>query len=318
MKIGLSLTTGYPPTDDPVSLVRVMIERVEAAREAGFESLFVGDHHVMATPYFQSVPTIARLMPHAGDMRVGALCMLPLYQPVLLAEQLATLDVLSSGRFTLIAAVGGQQDAHAAFQIPWRDRGHRFEEAVSAMRALWSGPNASFQGRYYQFENVTITPRPVNGSLPVWFASEAERALDRTARIGDGWVANALYSRDDLRSQIGYLKEALARHRRTDAITVFGVRRDIHLATDSQIAIDEVRGWFSQRGYRGLPVDTALERTIVGSPDDCIKTLESLASDGFNYVLFRMMSPVQERALGTLDLLRREVVPHFRRQAATA
>jgi len=131
MKFGLSITTRYPLGLDPREAVRYMAQRVETVREAGFASLWVGDHHVVPDGnYFQNLPTITYLLAWAGEMRVGALFLFPLYQPVLLAEQVATLDVLSGGRFTPILALGDQEEAHAVFQVPFRQRVGRLEEGL--------------------------------------------------------------------------------------------------------------------------------------------------------------------------------------------
>src|SRR5438477_645852 len=81
-------------------------ERAATIRAAGLDSLFVGDHHVSPGQYFQSVPTIARLLAEAGEMTVGALFLLPLYHPVLLAEQVGTLATLARGPFVVIASAG--------------------------------------------------------------------------------------------------------------------------------------------------------------------------------------------------------------------
>jgi alkanesulfonate monooxygenase SsuD/methylene tetrahydromethanopterin reductase-like flavin-dependent oxidoreductase (luciferase family) len=94
MKIGLSLTTSYSRDEPAVERFRQLVQQVEAARNHGFHSVWVGDHHVMPQVYYQSVPTIARLSAHAGSMQIGPFLLLPLYHPVLLAEQMATLDVI--------------------------------------------------------------------------------------------------------------------------------------------------------------------------------------------------------------------------------
>ena len=114
--------------------------------------------------------------------------MLPLFHPVLLAEQVASLDVICEGRFTLKTAVGGQQDAHAAFGIPWKQRASRFEECLEIMRKLWTGDRVTHEGRYWQFSNVTINPKPVQNPLPVWIGASADAPVKRAARLADGWL----------------------------------------------------------------------------------------------------------------------------------
>src|ERR671923_2348979 len=110
VRFGLSLTTAHPQTADPQQCVRDLLERVQLARDLGFHSVWVGDHHVTPHLYYQSVPAIARLTAHAGTMQIGPFLLLPLYPPVLLAEQMATLDVIAEGRVTLMVALGWQPE----------------------------------------------------------------------------------------------------------------------------------------------------------------------------------------------------------------
>src|SRR5262245_39521713 len=103
VKIGVSLTTAHPLEAPAREVSPQLVERARAIRAAGLDSLFVGDHHATPGQYFQNVPTIARLMAETGDMMVGALYLVPLHHPVLMAEQLGTLWALTSGPFVLIA-----------------------------------------------------------------------------------------------------------------------------------------------------------------------------------------------------------------------
>lgn len=127
MKIGLSLTTAYAREEPAVDRFQQLIQQVEAARDHGFHSVWVGDHHVTPHLYYQSIPAIARLTAHAGTMQIGPFLLLPLYPPVLLAEQMATLDVIADGRLTLMIALGWQPEAYAAFDIPWKERVARYD-----------------------------------------------------------------------------------------------------------------------------------------------------------------------------------------------
>lgn len=313
MQFGLSITTRYPLGLDAREAVRYMAQRVEAVREAGFASLSVGDHHVVRDGnYFQNLPTITYLMSYAGDMRVGALFLFPLYQPVLLAEQIATLDVLSGGRFTAILALGDQAEAHAAFQVPWRGRVGRLEEGLEVMRRLWEDDGVSFEGRHFRFQDASVNPKPVQRPLPVWIAASAPPAVERAARLADSWLAAPLLSRQERQEQMAIYRRALAQYGRTEAVHEYPIRMDIHLAKDRQTARAEVEEWFSSRGYRGLPPAAVPERTIVDGPPGCIETLRQIEADGYDSVHFRFMAPRQEKVLEAARLLRDAVLPALR------
>jgi alkanesulfonate monooxygenase SsuD/methylene tetrahydromethanopterin reductase-like flavin-dependent oxidoreductase (luciferase family) len=95
MRVGISLTSNYPDVKDPRQGARCMIERAEAARRAALDSLFVGDQHISPTPYYQNTPMLARLLAEWGEAPAGCLFLLPLWHPVLVAEQIGTLAAIA-------------------------------------------------------------------------------------------------------------------------------------------------------------------------------------------------------------------------------
>ena len=142
MQIGMSLTTSYGIERDPKALMDGLTEQVKAMTELGFASLSLGDHHVTRNNYFQVLPTMSHLSAYTGDMRLIPLFLLPFYNPILLAEQLAMLDVISGGRTTVISGLGHQPEAHDAFETPQRLRVSRFTETFEIMRLLWEKDEA--------------------------------------------------------------------------------------------------------------------------------------------------------------------------------
>ena len=119
MKIGASLRSAYPPMDVRTG-ARWMIERARAAADAGLDSLFVGDHHNVPVPYYQNVPMLGRLLAEWDDRPAGALFLLPLWHPVLLAEQIGTLASIAAGPFIMQCAVGGGAEQFDALGVPIR------------------------------------------------------------------------------------------------------------------------------------------------------------------------------------------------------
>jgi alkanesulfonate monooxygenase SsuD/methylene tetrahydromethanopterin reductase-like flavin-dependent oxidoreductase (luciferase family) len=307
VRFGLSLTTAHPPTADPQQCVRDLLERVRVARDVGFHSVWVGDHHVTPHHYLQNVPMIARIAAESGTMQIGALFMLPLFPPILLAEQVATLDVICEGRFTLKTAVGGQQDAHAAFQIPWKERAGLFEECLAIMRKLWSGDNVTHEGKYWRFENVMINPKPVQRPLPVWIGADADAPVRRAARIADGWLIAPWLWPGLCEERIRFYQNALREYGRTAA--ELPIRRDIYVAADMETArrhTDPV----IQAGYRGFTGDR-LKGLIIGGPEEVIAEIERYRAMGCNHFLFRHIVREQAQMLLSIHLLGEKVIPFF-------
>jgi alkanesulfonate monooxygenase SsuD/methylene tetrahydromethanopterin reductase-like flavin-dependent oxidoreductase (luciferase family) len=114
MRIGISLTSNHPDATDPRQGARWMIERAAAAHRVGLDSLFVGDQHVSPTPYYQNTPMLARLLAEWGKAPAGCLFLLPLWHPVLVAEQIGTLAAIAQGPFMMQCGLGWQLRTQSA------------------------------------------------------------------------------------------------------------------------------------------------------------------------------------------------------------
>ena len=178
------------------------------AEAAGFESLWGGEHVILPdaidskypytadgkipampdTPIPDPLIWLAFAAAAAPTMRLGTcILIVPQRNPLILAKELATLDRLSGGRVELGLGVGWMKEEFDALGVPWERRGARNDEYIAAMRALWAGPHASFNGEFVNFEPVTCSPRPVNGNIPIVVGGDSEAAIQRVVRIADGY-----------------------------------------------------------------------------------------------------------------------------------
>jgi alkanesulfonate monooxygenase SsuD/methylene tetrahydromethanopterin reductase-like flavin-dependent oxidoreductase (luciferase family) len=160
---------------------------VEAAAENGFESVWTTEHIIVGPegvdPYGREYDSIATLSWIAGWSELGlgtSIVLVPLHHPMLLAKQTATLQELSSGRFTLGIGVGWHEDEFRFMGVPFRHRGRRADEALHVIKALWSGAR-EFHGEFWSFENATFEPLP-SPPPEIWVAERDGRASAR----GDG------------------------------------------------------------------------------------------------------------------------------------
>ena len=307
MKIGLSLTTAYPREEPAVGHFQQLVRQVEAARDLGFHSVWVGDHHVTPQLYYQSVPAIARLTAHAGTMQVGPFLLLPLYPPVLLAEQMATLDVITDGRLTLMVALGWQPEAYAAFGIPWKERVARFEEGMAILRLLFANETVDYHGRFHRFEGVSFQPKPVHGRIPLWIGASAEPAIRRAARLGDAWIIGPLTPLETVKAQMGIYKAALQEYGKEGIVDEFPMRRDVFIAEDRETALKLVEPALKSgyRGVRGNPLDVL----IVGGPQEFIEKIEQLRALGTSHMLLRFIVHTQADILRAIQIIGEQVIP---------
>lgn len=295
MRVGTSLKSAYI-VDDVRLGARWMVEQAVAAREAGLDSLFVGDHHNVPVPYYQNVAVLGRLLAEWDERPAGALLLLPLWHPVLAAEQLGTLAALAGGRFILQCAVGGGEEQFRAFGLTERGRVARFEAALDIIRRLLAGEEVTTPAESpFPIDRVRIapvTPQP----LEVWIGGHAPAAVDRAARLGDGWLAGPEATPDALRSLVASYLEACERHGRTP--TAVAVRRDVHVGADHDDAW-RVAGPVLERGYRGF--DPAA--CVVGSVEEVAATFAGYAEMGVTDVVVRHLVDDQAEVLASFARL---------------
>src|SRR4029079_4358523 len=142
MKSGVSLRSAYLPVDVRTG-ARWMIERARAANDAGLDSLFVGDHHNVPVPYYQNVPMLGRLLAEWDERPAGALFLLPLWHPVLVAEQIGTLAAIAGGPFIMQCALGGGPEQFDALGVSIRRRPSLSEAQLDIVRRLCAGEEVS-------------------------------------------------------------------------------------------------------------------------------------------------------------------------------
>jgi alkanesulfonate monooxygenase SsuD/methylene tetrahydromethanopterin reductase-like flavin-dependent oxidoreductase (luciferase family) len=285
VKLGVSLRSAYL-VDDPRVAARWMVERARTSREGGLDSLFVGDHHGVPVPYYQNTPMLGRLLAEWGDLPAGALFLLPLWHPVLVAEHVGTLASIAAGRFIMQCTVGGGDAQFAAMGADIHQRGRDFERALATVRSLCAGE---------EVEGTRIAPTPPE-PLEVWVGGHAPAAVDRAARLGDGWLAGPDPAPGDARALAeAYLARA-AEHGRTP--TAVAIRRDIHVGADDADA-QRAAGAVLARGYRGF--DTAA--CVVGGPDRVAEELRGYAAMGYTDVIVRHVVDEQHEVLASTERL---------------
>ncbi|MCR9260355.1 MAG: LLM class flavin-dependent oxidoreductase [Pseudomonadaceae bacterium] len=293
MRIGISICSNYR-LEDPRLGARYMVERAATARQADLDSLFVGDHHVTPTNYYQNTAILGRMLAEWGNKPAGALYLLPLWHPVLLAEQIGTLAAIMGGRFILQCALGGDRKQSAGMGVDLKKRVPMFEDSLSIMQALWRGESVS-HNRFWPIENASINPRPAD-PVEVWVGSSAPAAINRTARMAQGWLASPALGLQQATEQLNQYQQACAGHDCTPSAVA--VRRDIYIGETSQAAA-KMKQDLLARGYRGFPE----EALVAGSAMEVADELARFGGVGYTDIIVRNMSQDQGEALATIERL---------------
>ena len=293
MKIGISVTSSHA-TRDVRAGARDMIERARAANQAGLSSLFVGDHHVTPVPYYQNTAILGRMLAEWGDREAGALYLLPLWNPVLLAEQVATLACIAEGPFVLQCALGADPRASAGMGVEHRYRPSMFEGSLEIMAALWAGEEVTHDGRF-KIDRARISPTPPE-PIEVWIGASAEPALDRVARLGHVWLGQPGTNLDATKRQLASYRQACARHGANPSR--MALRRDIYVGSSSQQARSTMAPYI-EKGYRGFPEDSL----VIGDAAEVADQLNDYRELGFTDILIRNITRDQSEALATIERL---------------
>ena len=343
MKFGLSLSVITAAGISKRPLVEQFEDEIQltrAARDLRFDSVWRGQHYfTKAPPNWEVIPTLARLIPEAGEMTIGpAVLLLPLHNPVLMAEQLATLDVISKGRLVFGVGLGYRESEFEAFGINRKERVGRLEEGIALIRRLWTQDRITFEGKYFRVKDLPAGTRPVQKPAPpIWFGAHADRAMQRAARLGDGLILNPHASLTTLRRQLDIYGEALVQCGKSFPQEL-AIRRSLFVASRSEVAWKEAEE-IGGRDLRHLAVsgqlgelpdsdrfdikssfrELARERFLIGTPEECRQQIEACREKlGTNHFLFRIgtRSRDLEEKIDKLGLIGEGIVqPYLREQS---
>lgn len=201
---------------------------------------------------------------------VSGIVIAPQRQTALLAKQAAAIDVLSDGRLILGVGIGWNEVEYEALGMNFHDRGRRVEEQVALMRALWTERLVDFAGQFHRIPDAGLHPLPVQRPIPIWFGGGAERALQRMARIGDGWLATGM-DLDDLSAKLAQLRGFLAEAGRDES--EFGVEMRFNLGVVPRGAWAERVATLQELGATMVSCDTM--NMGLTHPDEHIATIRA-------------------------------------------
>jgi alkanesulfonate monooxygenase SsuD/methylene tetrahydromethanopterin reductase-like flavin-dependent oxidoreductase (luciferase family) len=240
VKVGLFLNTQFQPGQNVAAQVPDLVAQTRAARDAGFASLWF-PHHYLTGPLqmLQIVPMMAYLAQHAEGMQIGPnILVLPLLNPVHVAEESATLDVLTDGNYVLGVGLGYREGEFTAFNMSLKERAPRLEESIALIRRLWTGEKVTHKGRFYEVNGHAIGLKPArSGGPPIWIAGSADAAIQRAARLGDAWMIVPSTTLDELAAQMRVYRAALG----TRVPDCFPIVRECYVGASHKTAVEECR-----------------------------------------------------------------------------
>ncbi|QBI20506.1 LLM class flavin-dependent oxidoreductase [Egibacter rhizosphaerae] len=340
VKFGLMLCNQHPAGDPMDERFAELTEQVQVARDLGFD-LIASGHHYLSEPLqlFQPVPLLARIAADAGDMRIASCVFLAgLTNPVQLAEDVATLDAITRGRFVMSVALGYRDVEFDAFNVPKGERTKRFVSNVDTAVSLLEGETVSLDAPHTKLDEVRMgldtiqQPRP-----PLWMGANSDKALRRAAERAEAWLINPHGRLDALARQINEVYRPALEELGKPFPSEMPIRREIFVSDDRPTAMREAAPWllpkyqtyYRQWGqHKALPADDewadeaeelVRDRFVLGSPEECIAEIDRYREElGATTFLVRAQWPgmPQEEALGNIRRIGETLVPHYQREAA--
>jgi alkanesulfonate monooxygenase SsuD/methylene tetrahydromethanopterin reductase-like flavin-dependent oxidoreductase (luciferase family) len=291
MRFGLILGD-VPASVGPREHFDQLLRQVHAATAAGFSLITIGQHFLYGDiRCLQPIPTLARLAAEVDAHVQLAIMVLvaPLAHPVTLAEDLATLDIVTEGRLIVGLGLGYRREEFRQFGVPFEDRVRRFAELVTTLRRLWTESEVSTPGPTWPLDGATPHLFPVQQPTPpIWIGANAPAGVRRSARLGDAWPIGPRMPLTEVRELLGlYLdcRDACGYQRSAQPIRreiVLGSSHEDAVAAFGAMTADRYRS-YSARERDLLPGTAAVgaESTaaVLGTPEDVRRQLAALASE---------------------------------------
>ena len=263
-------------------------EAARLAERVGFDSIWAGDHVSFENPILDVTVALSTFAAVTSRITIGAgIVLLPLRPPALVAKAFSSLDWVSRGRVVLGVGVGGEglKDFEAV-GVPVAERRGRADEALAALRALFAGAPASFEGRFSSFADVSIEPLPAQpGGPPLWVGGRSPAALRTAGRLGDGWLPIWISTEQYVSGWAEIRGHAAASGRRPDSLTAAAVATAL-VGDDGDLARRQAREHLEQR-YATRFSEHAIERyCIAGTPAECTARVQAYADAGVSHLVF--------------------------------
>ncbi len=284
--------------------------------QMGYDSLWVSEHILFYGPMLESVPQLGALAATTSRATLGtAIFLLPLRHPTIVAKSFGTLDILSGGRITLGIGVGGEDPKEfEACGIPVKERGPRSSESIKVIKRLWSEDHVSHNGRFYQFDDVSMQPKPIQpGGPPVVVAGRSEAAMRRAALLGDGYMPY-LFTPERYKAAVDLISAGRAAAGREPG----GFQWTLYQFTALADTHDEAHKRAVARLSRQYNQDfeSLVDRyCVLGSPEECAQRLVQFVEAGMRHVILVPICPEGE-LMEHQEAYQRDVLPLVRERIA--
>ena len=280
---------------------------VDLCDEGGVDSIWQSDRIIESSPNLETMSVMAALAGRTSKIKFGMnVASLGLRNPILMAKTCATVDFLSEGRLLPAFGVGSALSRDfTATGTETKGRGKRTDEGLQIMSRLWSQDHVSFDGEYYQLDDASISPKPIQQPLPLWVGGSSKQAIERTAKWGTGWQAG-IESPGEIAPVISSIKERATELDRIIPEDHFGAGFAFRFGSPEEEMVSRQKDLLSKR----LKKDPS-ELMAVGNKDDIMELSNKFLDAGAQKFILRPIASGTEDMLEQTNRLITEVLPEI-------
>lgn len=296
MELGVLVHTAHRIRDDNVDAdLEGVITVAEDLEAAGADRIWLGDSSRMEKgwPRAHYAPILGAIAARTDRIGLGVVPLsAPLRNPVMLAHELATIDVLAAGRLIVAPAIGkGGEEGRREFiscGVDYRERGARLDEILQILRLLWTEPSVHFAGKYFSLSDASVYPKPHQRPIPQYVATgRNQRALARAGEYGDGWFTSGGSLEDFRQDRAAVTRAAVESGRLATDVAPTGLYVTVHLETSDERAREE--GVRYLEAYFGAHAPR--RNNVFGSPVQVARHFEGFAQAGLTMLAIRFVDP---------------------------
>jgi probable F420-dependent oxidoreductase len=279
---------------------------VDLCEAGGVDSLWQTDRLVSKQPILECMTTMAALAGRTRRLRFGMnVVSLALRDPVLLAKQCATIDVLSEGRLLPAFGIGSPLGPEwTALDIDTKTRGKRTDESLEIIARLWREDSVDFAGKHYRLSGASISPKPVQPDLPMWIGGSSDAAIRRTAKYGTGWQGGG-ETLEDAGRVVAAIKKAVVEAGRTIDEDHYGAAFPFYFGSASDSLVTGAMAAYAKRTGRDASTYFA-----IGDAQVIRDRVAAYVAVGIEKFILRPVGSGDEVIAQTRRLIE-EVLPHI-------
>lgn len=309
MAIGVGLGLAQFPFSDANAFWRW----VDLCEETGIDSLWQTDRVLSSQPFLDCMSVMAALAGRTRRIKFGMnVASVAQRDPIVLAKECATIDVLSNGR--LLPAFGVGSKANPYWRVtgtPFKGAGAKAEEGMEIIARLWREEKVTFHGEHYRITEATLSPRPKQQPLPLWIGGSSKAAIRRTGRLGTGWQAGQ-ETPGELKPIIAAIKQAAADHGRKIPADHYGAGFHFRFGSWEDDATRQVADAYRERSGGRDPRD----HLAVGGGAEILRRIDEYIEAGVSKFILRPIGADDEDFFEQTRLLAAEVIPEAERRKA--